>query len=159
MVDDSEIRVLIEDDDAPRSSKVDRSIEETNKRAAEFQAEAARHRAKAETARLQIGNALASVDAELQAAESERIAAQNIGDRAKVFLYQSLTRIIEAAPVQNKLPAFGLMAKTAANEAATLRQQYIDDLWSVAGDVGLIRLLGTASVQGALAVAFSGNQP
>ena len=69
MVDDSEIRVLIEDDDAPRSSKVDRSIEETNKRAAEFQAEAARHRAKAETARLQIGNALASVDAELQAAE------------------------------------------------------------------------------------------
>jgi hypothetical protein len=138
MVDDNEIRVLIEDDDAPRSSKVDRSIEETNKRAAEFQAEAARHRAKAETARLQIGNALAS---------------------AKVFLYQSLTRIIEAAPVQNKLPAFGLMAKTAANEAATLRQQYIDDLWSVAGDVVLIRLLGTASVQGALAVAFSGNQP
>jgi hypothetical protein len=51
------------------------------------------------------------------------------------------------------------VAKTAANEAATLRQQYIDDLWSVAGDVVLIRLLGTASVQGALAVAFSGNQP
>ena len=78
-------------------------------------------------------------------------------DRTQVLLYQSLTRAIESAPVQNKLPAFGLMAKTAANDAAALRQQHIDDLWLVAGECGLVRLLGTASVQAALAVAFNGR--
>jgi len=89
-----------------------------------------------------------------QASEIQAIIAD---DRALVLLYQSLIRAIEGAPVQNKLPAFGLMAKTAANDAAALRQQYIDDLWFVAGNVGLVRLLGTASVQEALAVAFNGG--
>jgi hypothetical protein len=87
-----------------------------------------------------------------QASEIQAIIAD---DRALVLLYQSLTRAIEGAPTQNKLPAFGLMAKTAANDAAALRQQYIDDLWLVADNVGLVRLLGTASVQEALAVAFN----
>ena len=94
-------------------------------------------------------------------ASTETIACRDgfADERAQVAMYASLSRVIEGAPVPNKLPAFGLMAKTAANEAAALRQQYIDDLWLVAGDVGLVRLLGTASVQGALAVAFSGDQP
>jgi hypothetical protein len=90
---------------------------------------------------------------------ASEIPTNSADDRARVAMYASLTRVIEGAPIQNKLAVFGLMAKTAADEAAILRQQYIDDLWSVAGDVGLVRLLGTASVQGALAVAFSGDQP
>jgi hypothetical protein len=76
------------------------------------------------------------------------------GDRAQVAVYASLTRVIECAPIQNKLAVFGLMAKTAASEVAALRQQYIDDLWLVAGDIRLIDLLGTASVQATLCAAF-----
>ena len=48
------------------------------------------------------------------------------------------------------------MAKTAAGEVAALRQRYIDDLWLVAGDIRLIDLLGTASVQATLCAAFDG---
>ena len=68
-------------------------------------------------------------------------------DRARILLYQSLTRVIEGAPTQNKLAVYGLMAQTAANEAAAMRQRYVDDLWLVASEVGLVRLLGTVSVQ------------
>jgi hypothetical protein len=89
--------------------------------------------------------------------DASEIQALIADDRAKALLYQSLTRVIEGAPVQSKLPVFGLMAQTAADDAAALRQQYIDDLWLVAGNVGLVRLLGTASVQAALAVAFNGG--
>ena len=48
------------------------------------------------------------------------------------------------------------MAKTAAADAAVYRQQIIEDLWYVAGDVGLVTMLGTTSVQATLARAFDG---
>ena len=88
-----------------------------------------------------------------------KIPTNSADDRAQVAMYASLTRVIEGAPIQNKLAVFGLMAKTAADEAAILRQQYIDDLWSVAGDVGLVRLLGTSAVGASLRDAFSGGRP
>jgi hypothetical protein len=78
-------------------------------------------------------------------------------DREQVARYGSLCRVIEGAPLQNKLAVFAMMAKTAASEAAALRQQYIDDLWSVAGDLELVRLFGTDSVQATLCAAFDGE--
>jgi hypothetical protein len=77
-------------------------------------------------------------------------------ERAQVAMYASLCRIIEVAPIENKMRVFGLMAQTAAADAAAYRQQMIEDLWYVAGDVGLVTMLGTTSVQATLARAFDG---
>jgi hypothetical protein len=78
-------------------------------------------------------------------------------ERAQVATYASLTRVIKSAPVENKLPVFGLMARTAAADAAAYRQQMIDDLWFVAGDLGLVAMIGTATAQNTLAIAFAGS--
>jgi hypothetical protein len=73
-----------------------------------------------------------------------------------VRIYASLCRVLEQAPIENKLRVFGLMARTAASEISERRQQYIDDLWSVAEEVGLVRLLGATDVHNALTSAFDG---
>ena len=78
-------------------------------------------------------------------------------DRAQVAIYASLCRVIAGAPVQNKLVVFGMMARTAAEDAAAHRQQVIDDLWEVATGFGLIDLFGVPSVQDVLAAAFAGD--
>ena len=75
-------------------------------------------------------------------------------DRAQVAMYASLCRVLERAPAENKLPVFGLMARTAAADAAAYRQQMIDGLWFVADHLGLVELLGVVAVQDALLVAF-----
>ena len=76
-------------------------------------------------------------------------------DRAQVAMFASLCRVIESAPVQNKLLVFGMMARTAAADAAAYRLQVIDDLWEVANDLGLVTLFGVTSVQDALTAAFA----
>jgi hypothetical protein len=48
------------------------------------------------------------------------------------------------------------MAHYAADEISERRQQYIDDLWWVAEEVGLVRLLGATDVQNPLSDAFEG---
>jgi hypothetical protein len=78
-------------------------------------------------------------------------------ERAQVAMYASLSRIIESAPVENKMRVFGLMAQTAAADAAAYRQQMIDDLWFVAADLGLVAMIGTAMVQNTLVIAFPGS--
>jgi hypothetical protein len=80
-------------------------------------------------------------------------------DRAQVAMYASLCRVIESAPVQNKLVVFGMMARTAAGDAAARRQHLIDGLWFVAEDLGLVALVGVTSVQEVLATAFAGDMP
>jgi hypothetical protein len=76
-------------------------------------------------------------------------------DRAQVAFYASLCRVIEGVPAQNRLPLFGVMAKTAAADTSAFRQQAIDDLWVVAEDLGLVALVGVTSVQDVLAAAFA----
>jgi hypothetical protein len=76
--------------------------------------------------------------------------------RSDVRIYASLCRVLEQAPIENKLRVFGLMAHYAADEISERRQQYIDDLWWVAEEVGLVRLLGVTDVQNALSDAFEG---
>jgi hypothetical protein len=77
--------------------------------------------------------------------------AQDCLDVAK---HASLTRVLEQASIQNKGPVFGLMAGCAANEVAAFRQNVIDGLWEVALETGLVRLIGTTSVQGWIIAAF-----
>jgi hypothetical protein len=69
-------------------------------------------------------------------------------------IYASLSRVLISAPIENRLAVYGLMAKMAVADIAAIRQQFIDDLWFVADDVGLVALIGTTSVQAALAIAF-----
>jgi hypothetical protein len=78
-------------------------------------------------------------------------------DKEQVAIYASLCRVIECASIQNKLGVFGMMARTAAADASTFRQQVIDDLWLVAGDLGLVALVGVTSVQEVLSTAFAGD--
>jgi hypothetical protein len=85
------------------------------------------------------------------------IASLDSYDRFQVALYASLCRVLEQAPIENKLRVFRLMADTAAGEISERRQQYIDDLWWVAGQVGLVSLLGPTDVQNTLASAFDGG--
>jgi hypothetical protein len=73
-----------------------------------------------------------------------------------VRIYASLCRVLEQAPIENKLPVFWLMARTAAGEISERRQQYVDDLWWVAEQVGLVRQFGATDVQNALSAAFGG---
>jgi hypothetical protein len=84
-----------------------------------------------------------------------RDAADIEADRAQVALYASLCRVIEGAPIENKLRVFGLMAKTAAADMYAFRQRVIDDLWEVANDLGLVSEFGVTSVQDVLAAAFA----
>jgi hypothetical protein len=73
-----------------------------------------------------------------------------------VRIYASLCRVLEQAPIENKLRVFWLMARTAAGEISERRQQYVDDLWWVAEQVGLVRQFGATDVQNALSAAFGG---
>ena len=71
-----------------------------------------------------------------------------------IAMYASLTRVLLRAPVENRLAVFAMMARMAAADLAERRQQYIDDLWEVARNTGLIDLLGATAVQAALSSEF-----
>ena len=75
-------------------------------------------------------------------------------EEVDVAMYASLTRVLEHAPVQNRLRIFGMMARIAVDDLIGRRQQYVDDLWDVARETGLIDLLGATTVQAALSVEF-----
>jgi hypothetical protein len=75
-------------------------------------------------------------------------------DELDARVYASLTRVLQRTGIEKKLPVFTLMARTAADNIAARRQQYIDDLWSVAEEVGLVSLLGATDVRNELATAF-----
>lgn len=81
--------------------------------------------------------------------------ARHTEDDLAVALYASLTRVLEQAPIENKIGVFSLMARSAAAEAIAFRQTQVDLLWHVAVGIGLPNLIGTATVQDALASAFS----
>jgi hypothetical protein len=84
-------------------------------------------------------------------------AADIAADSAQVALNAGLCRVIAGAPIQNKLVVFGMMARTAAGDAAAHRQQAIDELWEVATSLGLVDLFGITGVQDVLAAAFAGD--
>ena len=71
-----------------------------------------------------------------------------------IAMYASLMRVLLQAPVENRLAVFAMMARMAADDLIERRQQYVDDLWDVAEETGLVRLLGITAVQEVLSVEF-----
>jgi hypothetical protein len=69
-------------------------------------------------------------------------------------LHAALCRSIENAPVENKLKLFHLLSRTAADELKQRKLQFIDDLWFVAEELGLVRTFGITALQESLSDAF-----
>jgi hypothetical protein len=88
--------------------------------------------------------------------ESNFVESSFTQDDLAVRDYASLVSVVEAAPVENKLGVFWLMARSGAADAAAFRQNTIDSLWHVADGTGLVQLIGTAVVQNTLVNAFAG---
>jgi hypothetical protein len=75
-------------------------------------------------------------------------------DDPEASIFASWVRVIEDAPTQNRLVLFGMMAADACACADATRQQLIDDLLEVAGEMGLVDLIGIVAVRDTLMVAF-----
>jgi hypothetical protein len=74
-------------------------------------------------------------------------------------VFASWARMIEFAPIENKLTLLFMMARDGATWADAHRQQAIDDVWYVAGELGLIDKFGTVHCQNILAAAFDRKIP
>jgi hypothetical protein len=73
-------------------------------------------------------------------------------DQLVVHIYAALFRILEQVSTERKISVFRLIARYAAGEIAGRRQQVIDDLKSIAEQIGL----GVEEVQNAIADAWAG---
>ena len=80
-------------------------------------------------------------------------------DDPAAFVLASWARVIEFAPIENKLTLLFMMARDAATWADAHRQLAIDDVWYVAGELGLIDKFGTVHCQNILAAAFDRKIP
>ena len=69
----------------------------------------------------------------------------------------SLGRALQHARIEKKLAVFTLMARTAADNIAARRQQYLEDLWVIAEEHGLVSCLGATSVASAIDAGFNGG--
>jgi hypothetical protein len=69
----------------------------------------------------------------------------------------SLRRALQHARIEKKLAVFTLMARTAAENIAARRQQYLEDLWAIAEEHGLVICLGATSVASAIDAGFNGG--
>ena len=71
-----------------------------------------------------------------------------------VFVFASWSRVLAGAKPENKLGIFGFIAEDAVTYLHVHRQRVVDDLLMVAGETGLVNLVGATNVQTAIAVAF-----
>jgi hypothetical protein len=69
----------------------------------------------------------------------------------------SLARVLQRARIEKKLAVFILMARTAADNIAARRQQYTEDLWMIAEELGLVNRLGATAVASAIEAGFNGG--
>ena len=69
----------------------------------------------------------------------------------------SLMRALQRARIEKKLAIFTLMARTAADNIAARRQQYLEGLWAIAEEHGLVSCLGATSVASAIDAGFTGG--
>jgi hypothetical protein len=75
-------------------------------------------------------------------------------DKVWEITFTSWARVIQQAPIENRPRLLFMMSRDAAAWAAACRQQAIDDAYQFAVDLGLVRLLGDATVQNILTAAF-----
>jgi hypothetical protein len=78
-------------------------------------------------------------------------------DKIWDITFASWARVIGRAPIENKRLLLSWMARDAAAWAAACRQRGIDDVWQVADELGLVKLLGKTDVQAAIAAGFDGG--
>jgi hypothetical protein len=69
----------------------------------------------------------------------------------------SLRRALQHARIEKKLAVFILMARTAANNIAARRLQYLEDLWAIAEEHGLVSCLGATAIASAIEAEFNGG--
>jgi hypothetical protein len=69
----------------------------------------------------------------------------------------SLRRALRHARIEKKLAVFTLMARTAADNIAARRQQYLEELWAIAEEHGLVSCLGATSVASAIDAGYGGT--
>jgi hypothetical protein len=69
-------------------------------------------------------------------------------------VFASWTRVLASAPIENRPKLLAMMSRDARVYADSVRQQTFDDLWTIAEQLGLVRLIGTTSVQEAIAAGF-----
>ena len=76
-------------------------------------------------------------------------------------VFASWVRVIEGAPIENKPKLLAMMSRDARVYSDSVRQQTFDDLWTIAEQLGLVKLIGTTTVQESIAAGFSEtpNQP
>ena len=75
-------------------------------------------------------------------------------DDPAAFVFASWSRALTGAKPENKLGIFGFIAEDAVTYLHVHRQRVVDDLLLVAGETGLVDLVGATNVQAAIAVAF-----
>ena len=78
-------------------------------------------------------------------------------DELDARICASLTRALQHARIEKKFAVFTLMARTAADNIAARRQQYLEDLWAIAEEHGLVSCLGATSVASAIEAGFNGG--
>jgi hypothetical protein len=78
-------------------------------------------------------------------------------DELDARVCESLRRALQHVRIEKKLAVFTLMARTAADNVAARRQQYIEDLWAIAEEHGLVGRLGATSVASAIDAGFNGG--
>jgi hypothetical protein len=69
-------------------------------------------------------------------------------------VFASWTRVISCAPIENKPKLLAMMSRDARVYADGVRRQTFDDLWTIAEQLGLVKLIGTTGVQEAIAAGF-----
>jgi hypothetical protein len=68
--------------------------------------------------------------------------------------FASWVRILEHAPIQNRPSILAMMARDAREWADSKRQQAMQDLYYVAVQVGLVKLLGATHVKATILETF-----
>jgi hypothetical protein len=77
------------------------------------------------------------------------------GDPVEVA-FASWVRILEGAPIQNKPSILAMMARDARAWADSQRLQAMRDLYFVAVQTGLVKLLGATHVKATILETFGG---
>ena len=78
-------------------------------------------------------------------------------DELDARVYASLMCALQRARIEKKLPVVTLMARTTADNIAARRQQYLEGLWAIAEEHGLVSCLGATSVASAIDAGFNGG--
>jgi hypothetical protein len=85
--------------------------------------------------------------------------ANDFDDEVDVAVYGRLFRALEVSPIEGKPKALFLAARYAAFEIAQREQQARHDLYRIASETGLVKLIGKVAVRDLINTAFGATSP